>query len=68
MTPTNRFERVDRRPFQLKPRERGGTLVLMAVVSVAMLGLAALAVDVGMGFTAKGEAQRIADAAALAGA
>ncbi|NNF13726.1 MAG: hypothetical protein HKN72_10895 [Gemmatimonadetes bacterium] len=59
---------MDRRPFQLKPRERGGTLVLMAVVSVAMLGLAALAVDVGMGFTAKGEAQRIADAAALAGA
>jgi hypothetical protein len=48
--------------------ERGGTLVLVAVVLVALIGLAALSVDVGMGYTAKGEAQRAADAGALAGA
>lgn len=67
MTLPNRPE-PKRRPFDDKPREHGGTLVLMAVVSVALLGMAALAVDVGMGFTAKSEAQRIADASALAGA
>ena len=48
--------------------ERGGSLALFAVVIVAMFGMAALAIDVGMGYTAKSEAQRIADSSALAGA
>lgn len=48
--------------------ERGATLVLMAVCIVALLGMAALAIDVGMGYTAKSEAQRIADSSALSGA
>lgn len=59
-----------RRPvgFQVLGDERGGTLVLVAVVLIALFGFAAIAVDVGMGYTAKGEAQRAADAGALAGA
>jgi hypothetical protein len=57
-----------RRAFTALHDERGGTLVLVAVVMVALFGMAALAVDVGMGYTAKVEAQRAADAGALAGA
>lgn len=48
--------------------ERGGVLVLVAVAIVSLFGMAALAVDVGLGYTAKVEAQRAADAGALAGA
>jgi hypothetical protein len=48
--------------------ERGGTIVLVAVAMTAILSVVALAVDLGMLFTARGEAQRVADAAALAGA
>lgn len=55
-------------PVPNESDERGGTLVLVAVVLIALLGLTALAVDVGMGYTAKSEAQRIADSSALAGA
>lgn len=47
--------------------ERGGILALMAVVLVVLLAMASLAVDLAMGFAARAEAQRIADAAALAG-
>ena len=54
--------------FHVMSDERGGTLVLVAVVIVALFGFAALAVDVGMGYTASEEAQRAADAGALAGA
>jgi len=61
-------KRLRRRVFRALGDERGGTLVLVAVVVVALFGLAALAIDVGMGYTAKGEAQRAADAGALAGA
>jgi hypothetical protein len=57
-----------RKAFLVVHDERGGTLVLVAVVLVALFGLAALSVDVGMGYTAKIEAQRAADAGALAGA
>jgi hypothetical protein len=56
------------RSFPTMGDERGGVLVIVAVVIVALMGLAALSVDVGMGYTAKSEAQRIADASALAGA
>jgi type II secretory pathway pseudopilin PulG len=48
--------------------ERGAVIVLYAIAMVAMLGMAALAVDLGMLRKAKAEAQRAADAAALAAA
>lgn len=51
-----------------RPRERGQTLVLVAVALVSLLGMAALAIDVTTLYVAKGELQRAADAAALAGA
>lgn len=48
--------------------ERGGILVLTAVMLSALLGMAAFGVDVAMLYSARAEAQRAADAAALAGA
>ena len=48
--------------------EQGATLVLVALVLVGLLGMAALAIDIGMLFTARTESQRTADSAALAGA
>lgn len=49
-------------------RERGATIVFVALALTALLSVVALAVDVGMLLTAKTEAQRTADAAAMAGA
>ena len=48
--------------------ERGATIVLVTLMLAAVLGIAALAIDVGMLYNARAEAQRAADAAALAGA
>lgn len=48
--------------------ERGATLVFVALLLVALFGLFSVAVDVGMWLNTRGEAQRVADAAALAGA
>lgn len=48
--------------------ERGATLVLMAVLSAMLIAMLALAIDLGMLYDTRGEAQRAADAAALAGA
>ncbi|MDQ3137235.1 MAG: pilus assembly protein TadG-related protein [Gemmatimonadota bacterium] len=48
--------------------ERGATIVFVAVCLAAMLSMLALAVDLGMLYKTRGEAQRAADAAALAGA
>lgn len=48
--------------------DRGSVMVVVALAMTAILSMVALAVDVGMLFTARGEAQRVADAAALAGA
>jgi len=48
--------------------ERGGTLLLYTLSMVVMMGSAALAIDLGMLRKAKAEAQRAADASALAGA
>lgn len=48
--------------------ERGATLILVAVAMTALLGFLALAIDLGMLFTARADAQRAADASALAGA
>lgn len=47
---------------------RGGVLVLTAGAMAVMLGMAALAIDVGMLYTARSEAQRAAEAGAHAGA
>lgn len=48
--------------------ERGATVVFAALAMTALLSVIALAVDIGMLFNARSEAQRAADAAALAGA
>jgi hypothetical protein len=44
------------------------TIVLVAFSLLALLGMAALAIDIATLYVARGEAQRAADAAALAGA
>lgn len=48
--------------------ERGATLALVTVSLVGLLGMGALATDVAMLYDARAQAQRAADAAALAGA
>src|ERR1051326_4383256 len=48
--------------------ERGMTLLLVCILMFAMIAMAALAIDVAWLYTARSEAQRAADAAALAGA
>ncbi len=48
--------------------ERGASAAIMAVALFAMLGMGALAVDVGMLLKVRADAQRSADASALAGA
>lgn len=53
---------------ELLHRDEGSTVVMVAISMVALLGTAALAVDVGMLMNARTEAQRVADLAALAGA
>lgn len=47
---------------------RGATLPLVALMMVALLSIVAVVVDLGMLFAARGDVQRAADAAALAGA
>lgn len=47
--------------------DRGATLVLVAISLTALLGMAALALDVGQLFIARQRAQNVCDAAALAG-
>src|ERR1700746_593296 len=48
--------------------ERGVTILIVAVAMIAMLAMLALAIDVVSLYAAEGDAQRTADAAALAGA
>ncbi len=48
--------------------QRGVTLVFVALALVGLLGVMALAIDLGILYVARSEAQRAADAAALAGA
>lgn len=57
-----------RRLGAFRSHERGLALAFVAASMVALLGLAALAVDLSMLMDARAEAQRTADAAALAGA
>jgi len=49
-------------------RERGATMAIVAISLVAIIAMAALSIDVGTLYEAKAEAQRAADAAALAAA
>ena len=51
-----------------RSQERGVTLALAALSLMALLGVAALAIDLSMLMDARAEAQRAADATALAGA
>ena len=46
-----------------RKNERGVTIVLVAISLIALLGLAALAIDIATLYVAHGEAQRAADAA-----
>ena len=48
--------------------ERGQVLAVVAVALVALLGVAAFAIDVGYAYYAKRQLQSATDAAALAGA
>ena len=54
--------------IQARKQERGVTILLVAVCLAALLAMAALAIDVVTLYVARTEAQRAADAAALAGA
>src|SRR2546427_11793241 len=49
-------------------KQEGFVLVVVAIVLVALVGFLALAVDVGVLYSARTSAQEVADAAALAGA
>ncbi len=48
--------------------EKGATIILVAVSMVVLLGMAALAIDVGYLYVVRGELQNAADSGALAGA
>lgn len=56
------------KPLRLRGSQSGQVIVLFAVALVVMLGVAALAIDVGYAFYVKRQLQASADAAALAGA
>lgn len=63
---TRRPKRIDLR--RLAADDRGSVLGFTAIAFLGILGMLALAIDLGMLFEARGQAQRAADAAALAGA
>lgn len=58
----------ERREVCARRNERGAMLVLFAVSLIVLLAASALAIDLGMLYVARSQAQRAADAAALAGA
>src|SRR6266567_7730046 len=49
-------------------RERGVTILIVAIAMISMLAMLALAIDIVNLYVSEGDAQRAADAAALAGA
>lgn len=53
---------------RLTGNERGSILVWFAVSMIVMIGMAALAIDLGTGYVAKAQLQNATDAGALAGA
>lgn len=59
---------MNRPPKAILNNERGVALAFVALLLFVLLGLAALAIDIGMLYGSRTEAQRSADAAALAGA
>ena len=56
------------RPTSRMANERGAVLVLVVMSLVVMLGMAALAIDTGIMYVARSEAQRAAESGAHAGA
>lgn len=60
-----RSQRHDRRAFV---EERGAVAVTVAILSVALFSIAALALDISNAMVARNELQNVADASALAGA
>jgi Flp pilus assembly protein TadG len=50
------------------PRERGVIVVFVALLMIVLLGMTALAIDIGYLYVVRGELQNAADAGALAGA
>src|SRR5499433_3807079 len=64
------FETLGGRSKTMRRRdgERGHVLVTVALVLFVLIGFAVLTVDIGVASSARTEAQRAADAAALAGA
>lgn len=57
-----------KKPIKSRKNESGQSLILVTIVIAALIGFAALVVDVGVLYNSKAELQNIADAAALAGA
>ena len=57
--PIPRLER-----YQTHRRERGVTMMFIVIAIFALLGVAALAIDLVTIYVSKAEAQRVADAAA----
>ena len=51
-----------------RPIRRGAVLPLVAVCMIALMGMLALAIDIGMVAIARSQAQNAADSAAMAGA
>lgn len=63
------FETMRKEPNRSSPSaENGSAIVFFAFFILFLMGAAALAIDLGMLYVARSEAQRSADAAALAGA
>lgn len=60
--------RVREAVYRLRTEERGSALAFVALTFVSLAALLAVAVDLGMLAEARGQAQRTADASALAGA
>jgi hypothetical protein len=67
-SPSPRSVPVAGRVASRAANERGAVLYLMAAMMVVFLGIAALAVDMGMWAVARSEAQRMAESGAHAGA
>lgn len=63
-----RLGRVAGRQRGAPSRERGVTLVVVAIMLVVLIGFAALVIDIGKLYKTRSELQNAADSAALAGA
>ena len=59
---------LDMKRFRLEKRREGAVIVVVALMLVVIVGLAAFAIDTGMLFSGRSDAQGAADAAALAAA